>query len=47
MTFRTIMTAYPISLATTAVLIFIALLCHHPAKRFAALEKNKPREETK
>lgn len=40
-TFQTIMTAYPISLATTAVLIFIALLCYHPAKRFAALEKNK------
>lgn len=40
-TFSTIMTAYPLSLATTAVLIFIALLCYHPAKRFASLEKNK------
>lgn len=32
-TFQTIMTAYPISLATTAALIFIALLVCHPAHR--------------
>ena len=38
-TFRTIMTAYPISLSATALLIFIALLCYHPSKRFAALQK--------
>ena len=34
--FQTIMTAYPISLCTTALLILIALLCYHPSKRFAA-----------
>lgn len=38
--FGTIMTAYPVSLATTAVLVFVALMCYRPAKRFAALEKN-------
>lgn len=37
-TFKTIMTAYPISLATTAVLMFIALLAYRPAKRFAQEE---------
>lgn len=31
-TFPMIMTAYPLSLATTAVLIFIAVLCYHPSK---------------
>jgi putative MATE family efflux protein len=34
-TFVTIMTAYPVSLATTAVLIFIALIIYRPSKRFA------------
>lgn len=34
--FQTIMTAYPISLCTTALLILIALLWYHPSKRFAA-----------
>ena len=38
-TFRTIMTVYPISLASTALLIFIALLCCRPSKRFAAAQK--------
>ncbi len=33
--FRTIMTAYPISLSVTALMIFIALLAYHPAKRFS------------
>ena len=33
--FRTIMTAYPISLSATALLIFVALLCYHPARRYA------------
>lgn len=33
-TFVTIMTAYPVSLATTAVLIFIALMIYRPSKRF-------------
>lgn len=32
-TFQNIMMVYPISLATTAVLIFIALICSHPAKK--------------
>lgn len=32
-TFKTIMTAYPISLAATALLIFIALICFHPSAR--------------
>ena len=36
--FQTIMTAYPISLSTTAFLIFLALLWYRPAKRFAAQE---------
>ena len=34
-TFEAIMIVYPISLATTAVLIGIALLCYRPSKRFA------------
>lgn len=34
-TFRTIMTAYPISLAATALLVLVALLCYHPARRLA------------
>lgn len=32
--FATIMTAYPVSLSTTAVLIFIALMIYRPSKRF-------------
>ncbi len=43
--FHTIMTAYPVSLATTAVLVFIALMCYRPAKRFAALEKEPAGEK--
>ena len=34
-TFEAIMIVYPISLAATAVLIGIALLCYRPSKRFA------------
>ena len=34
-TFRTIMTVYPISLCATALLVFIALFCYHPARRYA------------
>lgn len=34
-TFRTIMTAYPVSLSITTLLIFIALLCCHPARRLS------------
>ena len=33
-TFHTIMTAYPVSLSFTALLIFIALLCCHPSARY-------------
>lgn len=32
--FQTIMTAYPVSLATTAFLILCVVLCYHPARRF-------------
>ena len=39
--FRSIMLVYPISLATTAVLIFIALLVYRPARRFAAADSKK------
>ncbi len=38
-TFQNIMVVYPISLSTTAILIFIALICAHPAKRI--LNKRK------
>ena len=41
-TFRSIMLVYPISLATTAVLIFIALLVYRPSRRFAAAHSEKP-----
>lgn len=37
-TFRTIMIGYPISLAATACLILVALLCYRPARRFRAME---------
>lgn len=37
-TFSTIMAAYPISLSATTLLIFIALLCYRPSKRFARLQ---------
>ena len=37
--FRTIMLAYPVSLSTTALLIFIALMACRPSKRFASLEQ--------
>ena len=39
-TFETIMIVYPISLAATAVLIGIALLCYRPSKRFAGQPAN-------
>ena len=47
-TFSTIMMAYPISLAATALLIFIALLIYHPARRYgkkAAPEASVPTSE--
>ena len=34
-TFQTIMTAFPVSLALTAVGIFIALIIYRPSRRFA------------
>lgn len=40
-TFQNIMTAYPISLSMTAILIFIALICVHPAKRVLNDRKKK------
>lgn len=42
-TFQTIMTAYPVSLSATALLILIALLCYCPSHRFANLQR---KEET-
>lgn len=39
-TFQTIMTAYPVSLAATAVLILTALICYHPSRRFAQKPTN-------
>ncbi|MCI8292978.1 MAG: MATE family efflux transporter [Hespellia sp.] len=33
-TFQTIMTAFPISLSATALMIFIALICYRPSRRF-------------
>lgn len=38
--FSTIMTAYPVSLSTTAVLIFIALMIYRPSKRFSKKAEN-------
>lgn len=40
-TFHTIMTAYPLSLSFTALLIFTALICCRPAKRNAEKLKDK------
>lgn len=36
-TFATIMNVYPVSLSATALLIFIALLCYRPSRRFAKI----------
>lgn len=38
-TFQTIMMVYPVSLAATALLIFIALLCCHPSRRSISMGK--------
>ena len=43
-TFQTIMTVYPVSLSTTMLLIFIALLCYRPTRRFAALQRTDDAE---
>ena len=37
--FQTIMAAYPVSLSATALLIFAALICCRPAKRFAKMRE--------
>lgn len=40
-TFQTILTAYPIRLAATALMIFAALLCYRPSHRFAVLQRSE------
>ena len=40
-TFQTIMTAYPVSLSATALLILIALLCYRPSHRFANFQRKE------
>ena len=40
-TFGTIMAVYPVSLGATALLIFLAVLCYRPSKRFVSLEREK------
>lgn len=44
-TFRTIMTVYPISLSATALLLLIATVCYHPARRFTARQAGPERPE--
>ncbi len=39
--FQTIMTTYPVSLSVTTLLVFIALLCYRPSRRFAHLQKGE------
>lgn len=39
--FQTIMNVYPVSLSITMLLIFIALLCYRPSKRFASVQSPK------
>ena len=45
-TFQTIMAAFPISLAFTTLLILVAVLCYHPARRFASMENTPLAKET-
>lgn len=40
-TFRTIMTVYPVSLCTTMLLVFVAVLVYRPSRRFAAVERGE------
>lgn len=40
-TFRTIMTAYPVSLSATALLIFVSLLCFRPSRRYAHMQRRE------
>lgn len=39
--FQTIMAAFPISLAATALLMLVAVLCYRPSWRFAAAQKER------
>lgn len=43
-TFRTIMIGYPVSLAVTAVLILVALLCYRPAYKFRDIQPVEARD---
>ena len=40
-TFRTIMTVYPVSLCTTMLLVFAAVVVYRPSRRFAAVERGE------
>ena len=40
-TFRTIMTVYPVSLCTTMLLVFAAVLVYRPSRRFAEVERGE------
>ena len=40
-TFRTIMTVYPVSLCSTMLLVFAAVLVYRPSRRFAAVERGE------
>lgn len=44
-TFQTIMMAFPLSLATTAVFILIALLICHPSRRYASLAEKRHHQQ--
>ena len=46
-TFRTIMIAFPVSLAATAGLMLLALLYYRPSRRFAGVQRKKPEEAHK
>ena len=40
-TFRTIMTVYPVSLCSTMLLVFAAVLVYRPSRRFAEVERGE------
>lgn len=40
-TFQTIMIGYPVSLFVTTLMILIALVCYHPARRFHKIQQTK------
>ena len=39
--FRTIMAVFPISLAVTALLMLIAVLCYRPARKYSAMQSRE------